>query len=302
MGLGYALTEDFPADADGRPTVDDPARPRHHPGQGHAADRRDPGRGAPARTPPTASRASARSAWCRPPARSPPRSTTSTATGAAQLPMRRDAVTATTAGLVCAHHHLYSALARGMPAPPRTPTTFLEILELVWWRLDRALDLEMIAWSARLGALEALEAGTTAIVDHHYSPERHRGQPRRHRRGVRRGRRAGGVLLRGHRPQRPRRRQGRAGRERALPPGRRAGPRRRPRLLHALRRDPRRRVRAGRRPRRRASTSTWPRAPRTPTPASGSPGGPATDWLLAHAVHLDRQLAGHDRCTTPGRT
>jgi cytosine/adenosine deaminase-related metal-dependent hydrolase len=38
--------------------------------------------------------------------------------------------------MVCAHHHLYSALARGMPAPPRTPTDFGEILELVWWRLD----------------------------------------------------------------------------------------------------------------------------------------------------------------------
>jgi len=75
-----------------------------------------------------------------------------------------------TPGLVCAHHHLYSALARGMPAPPRVPTDFSEILELVWWRLDRALDLEMIRWSAMLGALEALEAGTTAIVDHHSSP------------------------------------------------------------------------------------------------------------------------------------
>jgi cytosine/adenosine deaminase-related metal-dependent hydrolase len=42
----------------------------------------------------------------------------------------------TTPGLVCAHHHLYSALARGMPAPPRTPTGFAEILDLVWWRLD----------------------------------------------------------------------------------------------------------------------------------------------------------------------
>ncbi|HHC07447.1 MAG TPA: amidohydrolase [Actinobacteria bacterium] len=79
-------------------------------------------------------------------------------------------MTATTPGLVCAHHHLYSALARGMPAPPRTPRTFREILELVWWRLDAALDLEMIRWSAMLGALEALEAGTTAIVDHHASP------------------------------------------------------------------------------------------------------------------------------------
>jgi cytosine/adenosine deaminase-related metal-dependent hydrolase len=77
----------------------------------------------------------------------------------------------TTPGLVCGHHHLYSALARGMPAPPRTPTGFTEILELVWWRLDRALDLEMIRWSAMLGALEALESGTTSIVDHHSSPD-----------------------------------------------------------------------------------------------------------------------------------
>ncbi|HYZ99064.1 MAG TPA: amidohydrolase family protein [Acidimicrobiales bacterium] len=79
-------------------------------------------------------------------------------------------MSATTPGLVCAHHHLYSALARGMPAPPRTPTSFTEILELVWWRLDTALDQETIRWSAMLGAVEALEGGTTAIVDHHESP------------------------------------------------------------------------------------------------------------------------------------
>jgi cytosine/adenosine deaminase-related metal-dependent hydrolase len=57
-----------------------------------------------------------------------------------------------------------------MPAPPETPTTFRGILEQVWWRLDAALDLEMIEWSAKLGALEALESGTTGIVDHHESP------------------------------------------------------------------------------------------------------------------------------------
>jgi len=79
-------------------------------------------------------------------------------------------MTATTPGLVCAHHHLYSALARGMPAPPRTPTDFASILDQVWWRLDAALDLELVRWSALLGAVEALEAGTTAIVDHHASP------------------------------------------------------------------------------------------------------------------------------------
>ncbi len=75
-----------------------------------------------------------------------------------------------TPGLVCAHHHLYSTLARGMPAPPETPTTFQGILDQVWWRLDAALDLEMIEWSAKLGALEALECGTTTIIDHHESP------------------------------------------------------------------------------------------------------------------------------------
>ncbi|MGH9136271.1 MAG: amidohydrolase family protein [Acidimicrobiales bacterium] len=77
---------------------------------------------------------------------------------------------AVTPGLVCAHHHLYSALARGMPAPPRTPTNFLEILEQIWWRLDAALDLDMLRASARLGAVEALLCGTTGIVDHHESP------------------------------------------------------------------------------------------------------------------------------------
>lgn len=79
-------------------------------------------------------------------------------------------MTATTPGLVCAHHHLYSALARGMPAPPETPTDFTSILDQVWWRLDAALDLDLVRWSALLGAVEALEAGTTAIVDHHASP------------------------------------------------------------------------------------------------------------------------------------
>ncbi len=74
------------------------------------------------------------------------------------------------AGLVCAHTHLYSALARGMPAPPVNPANFLQILEQIWWRLDRALDIEMLEWSAKLGALEALEAGCTALIDHHESP------------------------------------------------------------------------------------------------------------------------------------
>ena len=75
-----------------------------------------------------------------------------------------------TNGLVCAHHHLYSSLARGMPAPPSAPGSFIEVLEQIWWRLDDALDLDTIYWSAALGAAEALLCGTTSIIDHHESP------------------------------------------------------------------------------------------------------------------------------------
>ncbi len=57
-----------------------------------------------------------------------------------------------------------------MPPPPAVPTDFQEILEQIWWRLDAALDLEMLEWSAKLGALEALETGTTAIIDHNETP------------------------------------------------------------------------------------------------------------------------------------
>ncbi|MBA3432326.1 MAG: amidohydrolase family protein [Actinobacteria bacterium] len=73
-------------------------------------------------------------------------------------------------GLVCAHHHLYSAMARGMPGPEKPPESFIEILERVWWRLDRALDIDTVHLSAALGAVGAARSGTTAIVDHHASP------------------------------------------------------------------------------------------------------------------------------------
>ncbi len=73
-------------------------------------------------------------------------------------------------GLVCAHTHMYSALARGMPGPKTAPRTFPEILGRVWWKLDQALDQEAIYYSALVGAIEAVRAGTTTIIDHHASP------------------------------------------------------------------------------------------------------------------------------------
>jgi putative selenium metabolism protein SsnA len=73
-------------------------------------------------------------------------------------------------GLVNGHTHLYSALAAGMPAPPRPPRNFHEILQLVWWRLDRAHDLASVEMSGLIGALAAIRCGTTTLIDHHASP------------------------------------------------------------------------------------------------------------------------------------
>jgi len=73
-------------------------------------------------------------------------------------------------GLVNGHTHLYSALAVGMPAPPLAPRNFYEILQLIWWRLDRAHTLESVGTSGQIGALAALRCGTTTLIDHHASP------------------------------------------------------------------------------------------------------------------------------------
>jgi cytosine/adenosine deaminase-related metal-dependent hydrolase len=72
---------------------------------------------------------------------------------------------------VNAHTHLYSGLAPfGMPAPSPPPATFLEILERVWWRLDRALDEASLRAAARYYVSAARGAGTAVLVDHHESP------------------------------------------------------------------------------------------------------------------------------------
>lgn len=68
------------------------------------------------------------------------------------------------------HHHLYSALARGMPGPSSPPRSFVEILEKIWWNLDKQLDSDMIRACAWAGALDALKSGVTFIIDHHASP------------------------------------------------------------------------------------------------------------------------------------
>lgn len=68
------------------------------------------------------------------------------------------------------HHHVYSALARGMGAPKKNPENFPEILEYVWWTLDKCLDREMTEYSALTTAIACAKAGSTFVVDHHASP------------------------------------------------------------------------------------------------------------------------------------
>ena len=73
-------------------------------------------------------------------------------------------------GLVCSHNHFYSALARGIMAPIPPSKDFVQQLNNLWWRLDRALDADMIRASGIAGAMHAVRHGVTAVVDHHASP------------------------------------------------------------------------------------------------------------------------------------
>lgn len=73
-------------------------------------------------------------------------------------------------GLINVHHHLYSTFARGFAAPGEPAANFKEILERLWWRLDRALTMEDVHASALFPAMEAAKAGCTTIIDHHASP------------------------------------------------------------------------------------------------------------------------------------
>ncbi len=91
-----------------------------------------------------------------------------------ELPTPREVLDCTgmyiTKSFAVGHHHAYSALARGMPAPPKNPQNFVEILQYIWWRLDKALDREMTEASALATAMACAKAGSTFVIDHHASP------------------------------------------------------------------------------------------------------------------------------------
>lgn len=72
-------------------------------------------------------------------------------------------------GNINAHTHFYGAFARGMPIKSPSPKDFPEILNKVWWPLDRSLTLEDVQASALVMLVEAVKHGTTTLFDHHAS-------------------------------------------------------------------------------------------------------------------------------------
>lgn len=73
-------------------------------------------------------------------------------------------------GNICAHTHFYGAYPRGMAIPGPAPENFPQILERLWWPLDKALDKETVRMSALVSLVDAVKHGTTTLIDHHASP------------------------------------------------------------------------------------------------------------------------------------
>lgn len=73
-------------------------------------------------------------------------------------------------GNICAHTHFYGAFSRGLAIPGDAPANFVQILEKLWWQLDKALDMDGVRYSALVSLVDAIKHGTTTLIDHHASP------------------------------------------------------------------------------------------------------------------------------------
>ena len=73
-------------------------------------------------------------------------------------------------GNICAHTHFYGAFARGMAVPGPAPADFPQVLDRLWWRIDRALTPDDVRASALVCLADAIRHGTTTLFDHHASP------------------------------------------------------------------------------------------------------------------------------------
>ncbi len=71
-------------------------------------------------------------------------------------------------GLINFHTHIYSMLIRGYDIGAK-PVTFQDVLDQIWWKFDRHLNLEDLRLSAALYSDECLLNGVTAVIDHNAS-------------------------------------------------------------------------------------------------------------------------------------
>lgn len=74
-------------------------------------------------------------------------------------------------GMISSHTHFYGAFSRGMALKDEAPANFVEILERLWWRLDKALLEKDVLYSALFCMADAIRHGTTTLIDHHASPQ-----------------------------------------------------------------------------------------------------------------------------------
>ncbi len=72
-------------------------------------------------------------------------------------------------GLINAHNHIYSAFSRGLSIKGYAPKSFLDILDGMWWTIDRNLLVEDTRWSAMATYLDCIKNGCTTVFDHHAS-------------------------------------------------------------------------------------------------------------------------------------
>lgn len=71
--------------------------------------------------------------------------------------------------LINAHEHIYSAMARGLSINGYNPNGFLDILDGMWWTIDRHLTLEQTKQCAVTTYIDAIKNGVTTVFDHHAS-------------------------------------------------------------------------------------------------------------------------------------
>ncbi len=72
-------------------------------------------------------------------------------------------------GFINAHMHFYSSFARGL-YKTEPSKNFVEILNNLWWKLDKGLTLNDCYYSTMVALVDATKNGTTTLIDHHASP------------------------------------------------------------------------------------------------------------------------------------